>query len=443
MRILNYNTMLLPSAGYDNAQRASLIARADFMAGHDVVVLEELFDNSASDALLKGLHDRGYVYQTPVIGRNSPDWDEPHHSESLEDGGVAIVSRHRITYKAEAEFPEGCGWDHESAKGFAYARIVVGGANVHVFGTHPQADTAQGEGLYPCGGSAVGYKTARQIRLGQLRQMNAYIAAKERSGMVPGGDMVVVAGDINVDRHGDEYRDMLGALSLTAPDASLGWPYSYDTHNNTIGRIRDGDKVGQTPIPSRPQDLDHVLPREGHARPARWNSRVLTGTYPWQTTYWTTWWAYTDYSDHYPIVAGPGVGESAGTYSLTVDRVELTEVGEDACGGRKIDAFGRMTVQGADGSPRVLWSRTEDESTVKHKGDTFPLTSVVTKSAHGFAINVDVMDDDWVFCGGGNDNAPYGTVWWNNEDGVGQHSKTLVGPETESELRVTYTVNAG
>ncbi|MEV0038469.1 hypothetical protein [Streptomyces sp. NPDC050804] len=77
-----------------------------------------------------------------MIGRNSPDWDEPHHSESLEDGGVAIVSRHRITCKAEAEFPEGHGWDHQSAKGFAYARIVVGGANVHVFGTHPQADTA-------------------------------------------------------------------------------------------------------------------------------------------------------------------------------------------------------------------------------------------------------------------------------------------------------------
>ncbi|MFE4829333.1 hypothetical protein [Streptomyces sp. NPDC056672] len=58
--------------------------------------------------------------------------------------------------------------------------------------------------------------------------------------MVPGGDMVVVAGDINVDRHGDEYPDMLGALSLTVPGASLGWPYSYDTHNNTIGEIRDG-----------------------------------------------------------------------------------------------------------------------------------------------------------------------------------------------------------
>ncbi|MFE4175492.1 hypothetical protein ACFRR7_26215 [Streptomyces sp. NPDC056909] len=77
--------------------------------------------------------------------------------------------------------------------------------------------------------------------------MNAYIAAKERSGMVPGGDMGVVAGDINVDRHGDGYRDMLGALSLTVPDASLGCPYSYDTHNNTIGEIRDGRSVRNVP----------------------------------------------------------------------------------------------------------------------------------------------------------------------------------------------------
>ncbi|MEV0038470.1 hypothetical protein [Streptomyces sp. NPDC050804] len=118
--------------------------------------------------------------------------------------------------------------------------------------------------------------------------MNAYIAAKERSGMVPGGDMVVVAGDINVDRHGDEYRDMLGALSLTVPDASLGWPYSYDAHSNTIGKIRDGTgapravarvlaRLGDTEDDAVAQVRCGTCPGRRSVRRRCWNGRSCTG----------------------------------------------------------------------------------------------------------------------------------------------------------------------
>ncbi|MYW01029.1 hypothetical protein [Streptomyces sp. SID3343] len=43
-------------------------------------------------------------------------------------------------------------------------------------------------------------------------------------------------------------------------------------------------------------------------------------------------------------------------------------------------------------------------------------------------------------CGGANDNGPYGTVWWVDEDSPGTHTATLARPDTESKVEVVYTV---
>jgi hypothetical protein len=77
LRLLAHNVYMLSTNLYPNwAQnyRAGLIASADYMKNHDVVILNEAFDNTASATLLNGLASQ-YPYQTPVLGRSQSGWD--------------------------------------------------------------------------------------------------------------------------------------------------------------------------------------------------------------------------------------------------------------------------------------------------------------------------------------------------------------------------------
>ncbi len=77
VRVLSYNAFLFSKSLYPNwgqDHRAAEIAKAPFMSGNDVVVFQELFDNSSSDALKRAVADR-YPYQTPVVGRTKSGWD--------------------------------------------------------------------------------------------------------------------------------------------------------------------------------------------------------------------------------------------------------------------------------------------------------------------------------------------------------------------------------
>lgn len=66
-KLLAYNVFLLPSTikpGWGQQQRAALIAEAAYIQGQDAVILNELFDNPASNILLNGLKGQ-YPFQTP------------------------------------------------------------------------------------------------------------------------------------------------------------------------------------------------------------------------------------------------------------------------------------------------------------------------------------------------------------------------------------------
>ncbi|MEU9799175.1 sphingomyelin phosphodiesterase [Streptomyces sp. NPDC051000] len=283
--VLTYNVFLMSKSLYPNwgqDHRAAEIPKASFYQGHDVVVLQEAFDNGASDALKANSAAR-YPYQTPVVGRSKSGWDATggaYSATTPEDGGVTILSKWPIVRKEQVVYKDACGADWWSNKGFAYAVLNVNGAKVHVVGTHAQS-TDPG-----CGAGE-----AAQMRSRQFKNIDAFLDGKN----IPANEQVIVAGDMNVDSHTPEHASMLADADLAGADSRTGHPYSFDTAQNSIATYR---------YPTDPrEDLDYVLYRKGNARPAAWENNVVKEqSAPWTVSSWGTSYTYTNLSDHYPTI---------------------------------------------------------------------------------------------------------------------------------------------
>ncbi|MET9963939.1 sphingomyelin phosphodiesterase [Streptomyces sp. NPDC006326] len=285
LSVLTYNTFLMSKNLYPNwgqDHRASEIPRASFFQGHDVVVLQEAFDNGASDALKANASAR-YPYQTPVVGRSKSGWDATggaYSSTTPEDGGVTVLSKWPILRKEQVVYKDACGADWWSNKGFAYVVLNVNGTRVHVVGTHAQSTDS---------GCAAG--EAADMRARQFRAIDAFLDGKN----IPAGEQVIVAGDMNVDSRSPEFASMLANADLADADTRTGHPYSFDTALNSIAHYR---------YPSDPrEDLDYVLYRKGNARPAGWENNVVKEeSAPWTVSSWGTSYTYSNLSDHYPLI---------------------------------------------------------------------------------------------------------------------------------------------
>ncbi|MET8404856.1 sphingomyelin phosphodiesterase [Streptomyces sp900116325] len=285
LRVLTYNTFLMSKNLYPNwgqDHRATEIARAPFFQGNDVVVLQEAFDNSASDALAQNASAQ-YPYRTPVVGRSKSGWDATGGAYSAvtpEDGGVTVLSKWPIVRKEQFIYKDACGSDWWSNKGFVYAELNVNGTTVHVVGTHAQSTDS---------GCATG--EAAQMRSRQFKQIDAFLDAKN----IPVSEQVIVAGDMNVDSRSPEYASMLADAGLAGADARTWHPYSFDTQDNSIASYRYADDPRE--------DLDYVLHRAGHAKPSGWTNEVVKEqSAPWTVSSWGTDYTYTNLSDHYPLI---------------------------------------------------------------------------------------------------------------------------------------------
>ncbi|MEU6123178.1 sphingomyelin phosphodiesterase [Streptomyces sp. NPDC047123] len=286
LKVLTYNTFLFSKTLYPNwgqDHRARAIPAADFFRGQDVVVLQEAFDNSSSDALKADAAGR-YPHQTPVLGRSRSGWDATggaYSSVTPEDGGVTVLSAWPIVRKEQYVYKEACGSDAYSNKGFVYAVLDVRGVRTHVVGTHAQStDPGCGTG------------EAASTRAAQFKELDAFLDAKR----IPADEQVIVAGDFNVDSHSSEYPALLANAGLAPADSRTGHPYSFDTRDNSIAAERYPDDPRE--------DLDHILHRTGHARPATWRNDVIKEqSAPWTVSSWGKKYTYTNLSDHYPVVA--------------------------------------------------------------------------------------------------------------------------------------------
>ncbi|WP_435599890.1 sphingomyelin phosphodiesterase [Streptomyces sp. C10-9-1] len=287
LKVLSYNAFLFSKTLYPNwgqDHRASAIPRTSFFQGNDVVVLQEAFDNSSSEALKSNAASQ-YPYQTPVMGRSKSGWDATggaYSATTPEDGGVTVLSKWPILRKEQYVYKDACGADWWSNKGFVYVVLDVDGTRVHVVGTHAQStDPGCGSG------------EAALMRSRQFRAMNTFLDGKN----IPASEQVVVAGDFNVDRHSAEHATMLADAGLVDSDARTGHAYSFDTRDNSIAAYRYPDDPRE--------DLDHVLHRAGHARPGHWtNDVVKEQSAPWSVSSWGRTYTYTNLSDHYPVIGG-------------------------------------------------------------------------------------------------------------------------------------------
>ncbi|MFI0710068.1 sphingomyelin phosphodiesterase [Streptomyces inhibens] len=287
LKVLSYNIFLMSKNLYPNwgqDHRAQAIATADFFQGNDVVVLQEAFDNSSSDAL-KSQAAAQYPHQTPVVGRSKSGWDATGGAYSAvtpEDGGVTLLSKWPVLRKEQYIYKDACGADSLSNKGFVYAVLDVNGTKVHVVGTHTQSTDS---------GCKAGEAAADRAK--QLKEMDAFLDAKN----IPADEEVMVAGDLNVDSHSAEYNALLSNGDLAPADSRTGHPYSFDTQDNSIAKYRYPDDPRE--------DLDYVLHRNGHARPAGWQNEVIKEeSAPWTVSSWGKDYTYTNLSDHYPLIGG-------------------------------------------------------------------------------------------------------------------------------------------
>ncbi|MEV7471016.1 endonuclease/exonuclease/phosphatase family protein [Streptomyces kronopolitis] len=431
--MVNYNTMLLSTwmtldnSQFNNSARVQAMLDNGFLDDKDVIVLEELFHIDASKKLLNGLYDKGYRYQTRVVGASKwegtrgRDWDGEHlNGGGLENGGVAIVSRHPIEVSEQQVFAKGCAADKHAQKGFAYARINKGGHLFHVAGTHPQA-TDSG-----CGSR----KDAAEVRASQFKEIDQFFTRKERDNEIASTEPALIVGDLNVDRDTPEYVDMLRLLQAS-DGRRAGERHSFDTQNNELAKIRYPD--------DQPEDLDFALQRRGHPPVDDWSYEV---TRPRSTSPLVVEGRtgpggifvkdqVRDLSDHYALTAsGTMPARSAKSWRLRIDRITMTKGDEQNDSGD--DLYGDVTVNGT-----YLWSVARGNS-LNNKKFPYDLPSVSHQylmSDEGFTIHVHIVDNDTI----GDDELVDASERWNPVgNSPGTHTVTLTGRYGAADL--TYTV---
>ncbi|WP_434445095.1 sphingomyelin phosphodiesterase [Lentzea sp. E54] len=281
-KIATYNVFMLSRNLYPNwgqLARADLIDSTGVLNGQDVVVLQEAFDNAASDRLLANLRDT-YPHQTPVVGRGTAGWDVTsgaYSSSTPEDGGTAVLSRWPITTRVQHVYRDSCGADWFSNKGFAYVRIEAPSGPLHVIGTHMQAEDST------CTSAPGGYRAQ------QRAEIKAFLDARN----IPASEPVYVAGDLNVVKAGPEFPRMVAELGASTPEVG-GHPFSWDCADNSVCRDQYGPEYAS-------EHLDYVLTVEG---PVLRNETRRVKSPEWSIWSWGRKYTYNDLSDHYPVFAG-------------------------------------------------------------------------------------------------------------------------------------------
>ncbi|KAG0208412.1 hypothetical protein BGX28_000630 [Mortierella sp. GBA30] len=276
--VLSNNVFLLGWVPWVQRTRAQLISQSSYINNHDVVVLQECFNNAGCTDLKLGLRSE-YPYETPTVGQSKEGWDSTSgkYVWKPENGGVAIHSRWPITKKRQFIFMDACGFDKLSNKGIAYVELDVKGTKVHVFGTHMQAN----DSLCKSGQAA-------SIRANALDDFYCFMLAQR----IPTDELVIMAGDFNIDRDSDEFRSALDRLRASPATEYEGHLWSYDTEENEIARERS---------PNDPrQNLDHILISNTHQSV---KSLVETTLMVHSPPYERNSKVYHEYSDHYPVHA--------------------------------------------------------------------------------------------------------------------------------------------
>lgn len=370
-RLLSYNVFMLPEIlGHWNHQgRAQMISQSEVVQGHDVIILQEAFDNGPASTLLEGLKTE-YPYQTPVLGRTRHGWNATlgYYSDfTPEDGGVVIVSRWPIDEQIQHVYKNGCGGDELSNKGFVYTRIDKNGANYHVIGTHAQSEA-------DCTDSAATRKT-------QFEELQNFIVQHN----IPSDEVVFMGGDFNVIKDSAEYPEMLETLQASTPDAFAGFSTTWDPESNGIAAYSH---------PNLPSEyLDYIFVSRNHAQPSHWHNQSLD----LKSTNWKVGnYRFQELSDHYPIAGFSYANDKTRTESFRAVNTPYQEVQfQNKANGK----FVRIDSQSNDGWLTVNGDK-DDPATMMNLDNWYPKN-------RAFCIR----NDDWIQVQGAQRTGSYWN-WW-------------------------------
>lgn len=276
--VLSYNIYMRPF--FHDGQRIRAEHLMKRLAGYDAVVFQEAYDDRIRALLLTGLA-REYPFNTRILGEDAGIG---------QDGGVIILSKWRILRQGQRVFtddsfsPEQCpgpdccaGSDCYADKGVVHALIKKVGRCYHLFGTHLQSGIENWK-----------------LRNEQFEVIREFIASRRIARDAP----VIIAGDLNVDRHDQvrfaNMRDFLTAeqppLRSTLP-STKGGIYTFDGPRNDMNDHEDVQRY-----------VDYVLYSSEHLKPASaYNQvRIIRAPEAWRQYFWQDW--HRDLSDHYAVL---------------------------------------------------------------------------------------------------------------------------------------------
>lgn len=224
MKILTFNVLQLPLLSYaDGGVRRAELARALILEhAPDVVVLNEAFALSPAGYLLRCL--RGHRYAaTPQVGALGGEWTSTTGRARVLPlvigGGVHVLSkrglseRHQLLFSRHHPKTE----DALCAKGCALVRVD---GPLWIAATHLQADE-----------SPIPVEQTQAVRIAQLAEIRSLV-----DRVVPPGEPVVLAGDLNVE-HGTDHLVAAAAVGgRLDPDGPLHAPTFDGTRNPLAGK---------------------------------------------------------------------------------------------------------------------------------------------------------------------------------------------------------------
>jgi len=304
LSVMNYNTRQLPKFllfnDWDQDSRLKrlpqVLRQPEYQA--DILILEELM----TEAAYNKVHELSdiYPYITTVVGKDCSGKDlnsiTGPCSKILPRSGVMALSKlpiletHGLIYKYAAAGT----WDAKCNKGAIYLKLSINGLNVHVVGTHLQADEGDVDG-----------GPTRVLQMQHLREWM-------RTFPIPKEEPIILAGDINTQLGTEEQHSIFdGNFVFNFVKHDFG---TFSASTNWLTRA--DAYVSKTSIYAE-KHLDYIATWTHHLqpiRPAYMTILKLKAKEKWYWSYLEGWWIlhegpyhhdgyYNDVSDHYPVVA--------------------------------------------------------------------------------------------------------------------------------------------
>ncbi|RHY28310.1 hypothetical protein DYB32_006074 [Aphanomyces invadans] len=239
----------------------------------DFVVFCEAFDDRAKQDLTTAMKRHGFLYETTIAGGRT--------KFKLFHSGVFVMSKYPLANTDQLVYGStAIGVERMVDKAAMYVQMIKDNQAVHIFATHTQAWDD---------------RAAIKCRAKQIEMLATWMQSKH----IPPHDIVVVAGDLNVDQYAvpcTEYDWMTATLGVESPAAVDNTPkYSFDPISNVLASsgMSSGGKA---------ERLDYVMTSTRHRQPTSSATQVLPvkAKQGWVDDH-GAW--ITDLSDHYPVMS--------------------------------------------------------------------------------------------------------------------------------------------